>query len=93
VSLVALFQDIRKRTIWLGLWPWDIQLLGIGRHGRTSNASGKDMHRPRSSAIQARWPYGASNSRYMCMACGPLWHLGRQRGGVTENTGHPGEER
>jgi hypothetical protein len=30
---------------------------GLGGIVRTSNASGKDMHGPMSSAIQARWPY------------------------------------
>jgi hypothetical protein len=33
LSLVVLCHDIGKRTIRLGLWPWDIQLLGVGQHG------------------------------------------------------------
>jgi hypothetical protein len=34
-------------------------------------------------------PDGASNSHCMCLTCGLFRHLGRQRGGVTENTSHP----
>jgi hypothetical protein len=72
---------------------WAARSVPLTSVAKTCTGLGVQPFRPDGPSIATSMPDGASNSRCMCLVCGPFRHLERQRGGVTENTVHPGEER
>jgi hypothetical protein len=86
MSLVALCQDIGKTHNTTGAIAmghletrgWTIRSVPLAPVAKTCTGLAVQPFWPDGPSIATSMPDGDSNSRCMCLACGPFWHLGRQ---------------